>query len=116
MSESVLSCAGLAKTFGLGEVAVPVALASGAHARILSAGDVVDLVAVPRTGDRSAQIAVRDATVLSVAEGGFGVDDGAVIVLAVPRSTALRIADAGIDADFTAWLTGAMPRAAGADR
>ena len=94
---------------GSGEVAVPVSLVSAAHARALHAGDAIDLVAVPRTDDRTARVVARDATVLSVASGGFGAPDGSVVVIAVPRSDALAIADAMTAFTFTAWVTSAMP-------
>ena len=94
---------------GAGEVAVPVSLASAAHAGALHAGDAIDLVAVPRADDRTARVIARDATVLSIASGGFGAQDGSVVVIAVPRADALAIADAMTAFTFTAWVTGAMP-------
>ena len=98
-----------APTLDAGEVAVPVSLASAAHAGALHTGDVIDLVAVPRAEDQRARVVAREATVLSISSGGFGSADGSVVVIAVPRSDALAIADAMTAAVFTAWVTSAIP-------
>lgn len=98
---------------GAGEVAVPVSLASAAHAGALHAGARIDLVAVPRSDDGVTRVVARDATVLSIASGGFGAQDGSFVVIAVPRADALAIADAMSAATFTAWITSAMPATAG---
>jgi len=98
-----------------GEVAMPVALTSAAHARTLHVGDVIDLVAVPRSGGGltavtgSAHVIAHEATVLSVPAGGFGAADGGVIVIAASRAEALAVADASMRFDFSAWITRAMP-------
>ena len=98
-------------TLDAGEVAVPVALATDAHAGALHTGAVIDLIAVPRTEDHRAQVVARDATVLSIASGGFGAQDASVVVIAVPRADALAIADAMSAATFTAWITSTIPPA-----
>ena len=103
-------------TLQAGEVAVPVTLASTALAAALDAGDVIDLVAVPRADDGATRIVAREATVLSVAEGGFGAPDASVIVIAVPRADALAIAGAMTNAAFTPWVTTAIPTGTAGDR
>lgn len=95
-----------------GQVGVPIALASAAHAGALHAGDVIDLIAVPRAEDSSARVVAHAATVLSIATGGFGAADGSVVVIAVPRSDALAIANALSASTFTAWVTSAIPATA----
>lgn len=104
--------AGAPPALGAGEVAVPVSLASGAHAGVLTSGDVIDLVAVPRAEDHVARVVAREATVLSIATAGFGSADGSVVVIAVPRAEALAIADAMTGFAFTAWVTSAIPAGA----
>lgn len=103
------SAAAAEPTLAAGEVAVPVSLASAAHTGALHAGDVIDLVAVPRAEDQRAQVVAREATVLSISQGGFGSADGSVVVIAVPRAEALAIADALSASTFTAWVTSAIP-------
>lgn len=89
---------------------MPVTLASGAIADALFAGDVIDLVAVPRS-EGQAQVVASEAEVLSVAsDAGFGASSAPVVVVAVPRSTALAIADASAGHTFTAWVTSAAVR------
>lgn len=95
-----------APVLAAGEVAVPVQLMSAAIAETLRSGNVIDLVAVPRTGEQPAEVVATDVTVMSVASNsGFGTTAAPVVVVAVPRPTALAIADVTASHAFTAWVT-----------
>lgn len=108
-----------------GRVRAPVRIADAATVRLLRPGDRVDVIAAdpaerPGVRDGEARVVARGALVTRVPEPsagsggagdngadrgvGLGVegigDDGALVVLSVPRSTAARLAGASA----TAWL------------
>ena len=88
-----------------GEVAAPITLASAPIASSLAAGDVIDLVSVPRQNAGAAEVVARRARVIEVGESsGFASSASALIVVAVSESTALALADAGARADLTALI------------
>lgn len=75
----------------MGEVAVPLVLASGAIAATLAPGDVVDLVAVDDLG--TATVVASRARVLELpgAGGTLSATTSAVVLVAVPEARALPL-------------------------
>ena len=83
----------------LGEVAVPVTLASAALAATVMPGDVVDIVAVPEDGDASV-LAPAARVLRSAAGGGLGAGSSSVVLLAVAERNALPLS-AALDQKLT---------------
>ncbi|MFH9859847.1 RcpC/CpaB family pilus assembly protein [Streptomyces sp. NPDC017202] len=108
-----------------GRVRAPVRIADAATVRLLRPGDRVDVIAVdpaerPAVRDGEARVVARGALVTRVPEppagsgdgsdrgADLGVegsgDDGALVVLSVPRSTAARLAGASATARLAVTL------------
>lgn len=98
-----------------GEVAAPITLASAEIASSLAVGDIIDIIAIPVTGDADralpadqagrATILARNARVLQVSDSeGFTSNSSALIVIAVTESVALTLADATSTSHFTALI------------
>ncbi|MEV7082914.1 hypothetical protein AB0N88_30940 [Streptomyces sp. NPDC093516] len=89
-----------------GATTAPVRIADAATVRLLRPGDRVDVIAAEETatgGD--ARVVARGARVTEVPEPLEGaVDDGALIVLSVPRATAARLAGASATARLAVTL------------
>ncbi|MEV5351933.1 hypothetical protein [Streptomyces sp. NPDC052693] len=89
-----------------GATTAPVRIADAATVRLLQPGDRVDVIAAEETatgGD--ARVVARGARVTEVPEPLEGaVDDGALIVLSVPRATAARLAGASATARLAVTL------------
>ncbi|GAA3133092.1 RcpC/CpaB family pilus assembly protein [Streptosporangium carneum] len=85
---------GLLATQGPGRVATPVRVADPQTARLLSPGDVVDVLAAPSTWDGSApaRTVAEDVTVLAVPGGEP--DRDALVVLATTSTQAVELASA----------------------
>jgi hypothetical protein len=83
----------------LGEVAVPVTLASAALAATVMPGDVIDIVAVPEGGEASV-LAPAARVLRSAAGGGFGAGSSSVVLLAVTETNALPLS-AALDQKLT---------------
>lgn len=87
-------------------VTAPVRIADGATVRLLRPGDRVDVIAAEQTatgGD--AHVVARGARVAKVPEALDGTaEDGALVVLSVPRSTAARLAGASTTARLAVTL------------
>lgn len=75
-------------------MATPARVADPETARLLSPGDVVDVLAAPSTWDGSvpAKIVAEDVTVLSTPAGES--DRGALVVLATTSDQAIELASA----------------------
>ncbi|MDP9848820.1 RcpC/CpaB family pilus assembly protein [Streptosporangium lutulentum] len=84
----------LLATHGRGTVATPVRVADPETARLLSPGDVVDVLAAPSTWDGSApaKIVAEDVTVLATPDDES--DRGALVVLATTSDQAIELASA----------------------
>lgn len=86
-------------------VSAPVRIADAGTVRLLRPGDRVDVIAAERTGS-DARVLAKGARVADVprapAEGSA--EDGALIVLSVPRGTAASLAGAGISARLAVTL------------
>ncbi|MFF2960509.1 hypothetical protein ACFVT1_16700 [Streptomyces sp. NPDC057963] len=86
-------------------VSAPVRIADAGTVRLLRPGDRVDVIASERSG-ADARMLAKGARVADVpqapAEGST--EDGALIVLSVPRSTAASLAGAGIWARLAVTL------------
>ncbi|MFF8913938.1 hypothetical protein ACF08M_11560 [Streptomyces sp. NPDC015032] len=86
-------------------VSAPVRIADAGTVRLLRPGDRVDVIAAGRTG-ADARVLAKGARVADVpqdpAEGSA--EDGALVVLSVPRSTAASLAGAGISARLAVTL------------
>ncbi|MEU6918071.1 hypothetical protein [Streptomyces olindensis] len=89
-----------------GAVTAPVRISDAATVRLLRPGDRVDVIAAEETvtgGD--ARIVARGARVTKVPEPLEGAsDDGALVVLSVPRATAARLAGASATARLAVTL------------
>ncbi|KUO18720.1 CpaB family protein [Streptomyces dysideae] len=87
-------------------VSAPVRIADGATVRLLSPGDRVDVIAAAETatgGD--ARVVARGARVTKVPEPlDEAAENGALVVLSVPRSTAARLAGASATARLAVTL------------
>ncbi|MFF5213348.1 Flp pilus assembly protein CpaB [Streptosporangium sp. NPDC000396] len=79
---------------GAGTVATPVRVADPETARLLSPGDLVDVLAAPSTWDGSApaRIVAEDVTVLASPDDKS--DQGALVVLATTSDQAIQLASA----------------------
>ena len=81
-----------------GMVAVPLALADGAVAGLLHAGDHVDVVALPGETSGIAHVVARDVLVLSPGgSSGFLSSDQATLLVATDESSAIAVAGAGVN-------------------
>jgi Flp pilus assembly protein CpaB len=89
-----------------GLVASPVRLADAGVVRLLAVGDTVDVVATSPDRPRATPVAVA-ATVLAVPRPGgrTGLDQGGLLVLAVPPETALALAEASVSSVLSVLLT-----------
>lgn len=81
-------------------VSAPVRIADAATVRLLRRGDLVDVIAAAdsRTGGdaAAARVVASGARVSDVpSQGQASPDDGALVVLSVPRATAAQLAGAG---------------------
>ena len=87
-------------------VAAPVRIADGATVRLLRPGDRVDVVAAEEAAaGGGAALVARGARVTKVPEPLDGaIEDGALVVLSVPRSTATRLAGASATARLAVTL------------
>nr|WP_202426379.1 hypothetical protein [Streptomyces sp. HUCO-GS316] len=87
-------------------VAAPVRIADSATVRLLRPGDRVDVVAAgDATAGGEAALVARGARVTKVPEPLDGAaEDGALVVLSVPRSTATRLAGASATARLAVTL------------
>ncbi|MFG3140037.1 hypothetical protein ACGFZA_28000 [Streptomyces sp. NPDC048211] len=86
-------------------VSAPVRIADAETVRLLRPGDRVDVIASEGAGADSRVLAkgARVTRVPSASVGG-SMEDGALIVLSVPRATATALAGAGISAGFAVIL------------
>ncbi|MEU3103198.1 hypothetical protein [Streptomyces griseoflavus] len=88
-------------------VTAPVRIADAATVRLLRPGDRVDVIAAEETASGGeARVVARGARVTRVPEPADGTgDDGALVVLSVPRSTAAGLAGASATARLavTMW-------------
>lgn len=86
-------------------VAAPVRIADAATVRLLRPGDRVDVIASERPGS-DARVLAKSARVTQVpeapAEGSM--ENGALVVLSVPRATAASLAGAGTSAELAVIL------------
>lgn len=86
-------------------VSAPVRIADAGTVRLLRPGDRVDVIAAERTGS-DARVLAKGARVADVpqvpAEGSA--EDGALIVLSVPRGTAASLAGAAISGRLAVTL------------
>ncbi|MFF9351586.1 hypothetical protein [Streptomyces sp. NPDC014734] len=75
----------------------PIRIADAGTVRLLRPGDLVDVIAAERAGARARVLAkgVRVARVPRPQDEGMA-EEGALIVLSVPRSTAASLAGAGM--------------------
>ncbi len=85
---------GLLATQGPGKVAVPVRVADPQTARLLSAGDIVNVLAAPSTWDGSAPARPVAEGVTVLATPGDDADGEALIVLATTSAQAVELASA----------------------
>jgi Flp pilus assembly protein CpaB len=87
-------------------VTAPVRIADGATVRLLRPGDRVDVIAAEQTGTGGdAQVVARGARVTRVPEALDGTaEEGALVMLSVPRSTAARLAGASTTAQLAVTL------------
>ncbi|WP_393058724.1 hypothetical protein [Streptomyces sp. LN549] len=85
-------------------VSAPVRIADAATVRLLRPGDRVDVIASEGAGADS-RVLAKGARVAQVPSASAdGAEDGALIVLSVPRATATALAGAGISAGFAVIL------------
>ncbi|MEU0677994.1 hypothetical protein ABZ330_34970 [Streptomyces sp. NPDC006172] len=87
-------------------LAAPVRIADAATVRLLRPGDRVDVIAAEETaGAGRARVVARRALVTKVPELLEGpTDDGALVVLSVPRTTAVRLVGASATARLAVTL------------
>ncbi|MEU9335067.1 hypothetical protein AB0D49_18140 [Streptomyces sp. NPDC048290] len=90
------------------KVTAPVRIADAATVRLLRPGDRVDVVAAREpSADGDARVVARGALVTEVPEPvDEAVDDGALVVLSVPRATAVRLVDASTTGRLAVTLCG----------
>ncbi|MER6104553.1 hypothetical protein ABT115_20055 [Streptomyces sp. NPDC001832] len=86
-------------------VSAPVRIADAGTVRLLRPGDRVDVIAAEGTGS-DARVLAKGARVADVPEATAEglTENGALIVLAVPRGTAASLAGAGISARLAVTL------------
>ncbi|MDQ8706787.1 hypothetical protein RCO28_30590 [Streptomyces sp. LHD-70] len=85
-------------------VRAPVRIADAETVRLLRPGDRVDVIAAPASGARASRIAAG-ARVIDVAAGGQASgENGALIVLSVPRAEAVRLAGASANSRLVVVL------------
>ncbi|MEU9199951.1 hypothetical protein [Streptomyces sp. NPDC048332] len=84
-------------------VSAPVRIADAETVRLLRPGDRVDVVASEGAGARVLAKGARVTRVPEVSAAGSA-EDGALIVVSVPRATATTLAGAGISAGFAVIL------------
>jgi len=78
-------------------VRAPVRIADAETVRLLRPGDRVDVIAAPTSGAEASRV-VAGVRVADVSAGGDeSMQDGALIVLSVPRAAAAKLAGAGIN-------------------
>jgi hypothetical protein len=82
-------------------VTAPVRIADPATVRLLRPGDRVDVIAADGGGE--ARVVAAGARVTQVPDAG-PTENGALLVLSVPRSTAARLAGAGATARLAVTL------------
>lgn len=85
----------------VGTVTAPVRIADGASVRLLRPGAKVDVIAAD--GDGGAKVVAAGALVTRVPEVD-PTENGALVVLSVPRTTAARLAGAGAASRLTVTL------------
>ncbi|WP_406014548.1 RcpC/CpaB family pilus assembly protein [Streptomyces sp. NBC_00984] len=92
-------------------VSAPVRIADAGAVRLLRPGDHVDVIAAGEAGagtvaGTSARVLAKGARVAEVPQAPVGgsVEDGALIVLSVPRDTATALAGAGISSQLAVAL------------
>lgn len=78
-----------------GSVAVPLRLAEPAAARLVRAGDRIDVLAADPEGGDAASVAAADVLVLAVPTGE-DTTEGSLLVVSVDRTTASRLAAAAV--------------------
>ncbi|MFM8893901.1 MAG: hypothetical protein ACKOE2_00670, partial [Actinomycetales bacterium] len=94
---------------GRNQVAVPLILKESAMASIAEPGDLIDVIAVRRSGSDPSQgevaprIVARRARVIEAADPGSGLMplSNGVLVVAVDETTALELAEAATSADLS---------------
>jgi hypothetical protein len=93
-----------------GEVAVPITLSSSGIARILTTGQVVDIVGVSE--DASASVVVTDARILDIPDAGSALSgsNSAVVVVAVADRLALPLLQASSSRVLTVVIRERPPR------
>ncbi|MCX4771982.1 hypothetical protein OG322_21925 [Streptomyces sp. NBC_01260] len=86
-------------------VSAPVRIADAATVRLLRPGDRVDVIASAGSGT-DARVLAKSARVAQVPEPSTGgsMENGALIVLSVPRATAATLAGAGVSAGLAVVL------------
>ncbi|KUM83253.1 CpaB family protein [Streptomyces pseudovenezuelae] len=87
-------------------VSAPVRIADSATVRLLRPGDRVDVIAAEESAPGgNARVVARGARVTKVPDPPAGAtEDGALVVLSVPRSTAARLAGASATARLAVTL------------
>ncbi|MFM9371699.1 hypothetical protein [Streptomyces sp. Da 82-17] len=82
----------------------PVRIADAETVRLLRPGDRVDVIAAPTSGARATRVAVG-ARVVDVSAGRHQpLEDGALIMLSVPRSDAVKLAGASANSRLVVVL------------
>lgn len=105
--------AGLLLGLPSGTTAVAVRLADAGAARLLRAGDVVDVLAAPTSGSEvgEAVVVAAEVSVLAVPEPDpdsvASALDGALVVVAAPRATAAALASAAVTSRLSVALRAA---------
>ncbi len=87
-------------------MSAPVRIADSATVRLLRPGDRVDVIAAEESAPGgNARVVARGARVTKVPDPPAGAtEDGALVVLSVPRSTAARLAGASATARLAVTL------------
>lgn len=87
-------------------VAVPVRLADAAVARLLHAGDRVDVLAARADGPPAARTVAYAVPVLAVPRPGPDTDQGALVVVETGREQAAALARAAVDSRLSVTILG----------
>jgi hypothetical protein len=87
-------------------VAIPVRLADAAVARLLHAGDRVDILAARSEGPLPARTIATAVPVIAVPKTEEGTDEGALIVVQTGRDQAAALARASVDSRLSVTILG----------
>jgi hypothetical protein len=92
---------------GSGDVIVPVLLASGAVAAVLSVGDVVDVLGLSDASPPEPTVIAREARVYEIpASAAFAGSSSAVVLMVVPESEAVPLSAASLGGGVSVILHG----------